>query len=595
MSVLTTPDAMLERAAAALKIIDDNIGYVADAKTYAERAEAAAELAVETVDGKADKIDVEANSNRIDNIAKLLEGTLFDYSTDSTTAYVKTVPSGALPYASLDKLGGKTLVWNQLADTTGLSSQTSSDVNFTLNNNGSYTISGTASSRIQTYIVINRFYSVVGHKYLVHLSQPFSDGGNLVLRFASGFNTNTTSASAILECTTETNLYAYFDSITDETGTTYSYTNVFIDIHDLTLMFGAGNEPSTVAEFEAMFPSSYYAYNEGTLLSAGVTEVESVGVNLINENNYQSGIFNASTGVISFSSAYTAYDIFTGTNGASTAVSDVSKILKLEAGTYTFAVDNISTGLRIDTVGADGTILADSYSVINSSTKVVTLTFTERTYITFRGSSGDNSITKLRVVKGSSDLPYAPYFKNTYSIPASVQALTGYGWSAGSAYNYIDFERKVFVQRVARVYLGTISYAKVVRTNYDEFQTEILRSLIKIDYTNPNIITTSYTPHAWSGKTVGDVALNSSGDVAFCVTTNQYADATAFKTTMNGQYLYYELATPVETDISQYLTDDNLVEVEAGGTLTFPNSNGNDYQIPVPSEEIYMIDIQEAI
>ena len=70
---------------------------------------------------------------------------------------------------------------------------------------------------------------------------------------------------------------------------------------------------------------------------------------------------------------------------------------------------------------------------------------------------------------------------------------------------------------------------------------------------------------------------------------------TDFKTAMSGIYAYYELATPQEIDISAYLTDDNLIEVEAGGTLTFPNSNGDDYRIPVPSSETYMVDLQEAI
>ena len=39
---------------------------------------------------------------------------------------------------------------------------------------------------------------------------------------------------------------------------------------DLTAMFGEGNEPATVADFRAMFPNDYYAYNAGeeTLVSA---------------------------------------------------------------------------------------------------------------------------------------------------------------------------------------------------------------------------------------------------------------------------------------------------------------------------------------
>ena len=49
---------------------------------------------------------------------------------------------------------------------------------------------------------------------------------------------------------------------------------------DLTLMFGAGNEPATVSEFEALFPEVYYPYNAGELISNDAEAVESVGFNL---------------------------------------------------------------------------------------------------------------------------------------------------------------------------------------------------------------------------------------------------------------------------------------------------------------------------
>ena len=52
---------------------------------------------------------------------------------------------------------------------------------------------------------------------------------------------------------------------------------------DLTLMFGAGNEPSTVEEFESMFPEPYYPYNEGTLISNDCKEIETIGFNLWDE------------------------------------------------------------------------------------------------------------------------------------------------------------------------------------------------------------------------------------------------------------------------------------------------------------------------
>lgn len=64
---------------------------------------------------------------------------------------------------------------------------------------------------------------------------------------------------------------------------------------------------------------------------------------------------------------------------------------------------------------------------------------------------------------------------------------------------------------------------------------------------------------------------------------------------MQGVILYYELETPIVTDISDLLTEDFLrnVEVEAGGSITFKNSNDS-YRIPVPSEEEYIVKLSEV-
>lgn len=56
------------------------------------------------------------------------------------------------------------------------------------------------------------------------------------------------------------------------------------------------------------------------------------------------------------------------------------------------------------------------------------------------------------------------------------------------------------------------------------------------------------------------------------------------------------LDTPIITDISSLIPDDFLrnMEVEAGGSVTFKNSNGDDYRIPVPNEEEYIVKLSEA-
>ena len=361
-------------------------------------------------------------SRQYDALKKYVNGNYYDYDTDDDEAYTKTVPQGAMPYASLDKVGGKTVVMNQLItngnfpDTTGWSDASSNPYVSLTAENGKLIVKSTASStrgwRVKTSASI-----IAGHKYLIRgycqrdTDIVDGDADSITVNFG-GIESETVATiptpistvgvgqklDTILTPTKDNTemIIGFWGAVSSRTGTNNMFTIWDINLYDLTLMFGAGNEPTTVAEFEAMFPASYYAYDAGTLLSAGVTSV---------------------------------------------------------------------------------------------------------------------------VSKDSTDTEIA-----SYPIPAAVQALTGYGWSCPSHYNYIDYEAKKFVQEV-----GSRAYA--------------------------------------------------SGDES---------DATVIT---DGTTTYYALSPAVETDISSYLTDDNLIEVEAGGTLTFPNSNGTDYQIPVPSGETYMIDL----
>lgn len=69
-----------------------------------------------------------------------------------------------------------------------------------------------------------------------------------------------------------------------------------------------------------------------------------------------------------------------------------------------------------------------------------------------------------------------------------------------------------------------------------------------------------------------------------------------FKQAMSGVILYYELAKEQITDISNLIGDtlQEPLEVETGGTLTFKNSHGDDYRIPVPNSEEYVISLAEV-
>ena len=192
-----------------------------------------------------------------------------------------------------------------------------------------------------------------------------------------------------------------------------------------------------------------------------------------------------------------------------------------------------------------------------------------------------------------------------YPIPEPIRNLPGYGWSAGTAKNWVDYENKKYYQCVDSVDLGTLTWMKTSSQSSvgDYFYAPVsaigFKRLGAFGITVHNILCSKYitvarNPNAFVDKTIvldGD----STAVSQIQVKDTAYTDATAFKQAMQGVILYYELETPIVTDISSLIPDDFLrnLTVEAGGSVTFKGGN-DDYRIPVPSEEKYIVKLSEV-
>lgn len=190
-------------------------------------------------------------------------------------------------------------------------------------------------------------------------------------------------------------------------------------------------------------------------------------------------------------------------------------------------------------------------------------------------------------------------------IPQAICDLPGYGWSAGDVRNEVNWENKQYIQRVDKVDLGTLNWTESGDTQYDGNSTYKSNSL--------NTVIRRYS--TYSGNSicekfnivkVNDINRNeyeySIGNsemaypLQFTVKQTFCTDKNDFKNKINGIMLYYELAEPIVTDISDIIgnTFQEPLEVEAGGTLTFKNSNGDNYRIPVSSTEEYLVSLAEV-
>jgi len=154
---------------------------------------------------------------------------------------------------------GKAVVWNQYANS--LSEQTKNGITVTKNSNGTLTLNTDENgATVTTEFIFGVTNVISGHTYAM---LGVSGGGSNTYKF-DVINTISSIYNPTLRIA---NVNAKNKAIRLVVYGGAVLTNLVVSpmVIDLTLMFGAGNEPTTVEEFENMFPEDYYEYNAGSL------------------------------------------------------------------------------------------------------------------------------------------------------------------------------------------------------------------------------------------------------------------------------------------------------------------------------------------
>lgn len=190
--------------------------------------------------------------------------------------------------AVIDKVKGNSVVWNQQNNNSDARTKTYNGITYTFNSNKTKcTITGTSTAR--SNIAIKSGFSVVeGHKYFVGGIPSVASASTCRLCINEGselqgyIRSNFFIASSIYTVpsgTTKLTLEIVGAEVAKYSPSSVVFQPVLID---LTQMFGAGNEPSTVEEFLQRKPkiADEYAYNEGTIVNNKVEKVVTTGRNL---------------------------------------------------------------------------------------------------------------------------------------------------------------------------------------------------------------------------------------------------------------------------------------------------------------------------
>ena len=237
---------------------------------------AALQTEVDRLRGECDTLAAEnrKQENKISALMKLNKGQTYDILPEEGESASRTAPSGA-KYVSVDKVGGKSIVWNQLFN---MSQNNRVDggqfeINF---DSQTVTLNGNSGNNAWLSIIPDdgafASLNLKKHQYIYKIFVVENQSAESI-RF--GFLNRGFVANIPANYTGQVNFVC---TVSDpEKGKTIGFsglqanTNYAIKIVltacDLTLMFGAGNEP-TAEQFEQMFPADSYPYNAGEIISS---------------------------------------------------------------------------------------------------------------------------------------------------------------------------------------------------------------------------------------------------------------------------------------------------------------------------------------
>ena len=492
---------------------------------------------------------------------------------NSDIAYIKDVPANSANYVEVEKVGGMTRKCNNLIPYPYLETTRSSNgLTFTVNADGSISITGTATANTALYLVGE---NSAQRKPIKAGTYTASATGDSKIEFIIGiagdkeYNASYYGSKVTITVGSDTTYYAKLRILSGVTVNSTVYP-----------MLNAG---STALPYEPYF--------EG-LRDSKVTEIKSIGANLFDEQ-WKAGYYISSAGVDTASSLNICSANITPVKPNTQYIFTVNANVTINIRAVAFYIDGvfhsrIQSGFSFTTPnGVNGV----RFGMDNSDGKAFTASLIESAILN----------------AGSTALPYSPYMENILTIPAAVQALDGWGQGISADYhNYISWQPndflKTYTKTVEKVvldgssdekytinsgYSGTLYNCFVINLGAGKWGKSASAGLCSQCEVVTNATTLEQdAPYAYFGNV-------SYGQFFFKVLKTEAADVEALKTFLaaNPMEVVYIKAAPTVTDISNLLPDDNSIAVEGNGTVTMVNEYAQD----VPNEVVFYTDHNEVV
>lgn len=426
--------------------------------------------------------------------------------------------------AKLGKIFGNGVIENQLASITR-NSGTLASVTYTNNGDNTFTLNGTANAD-DSFGLNDNITIPQGHK--IFLKSP--DGSSQTTSFMMVGNvTDYNGTGTIGTMGSGTRLFLFL-----RTGASFSNKLCKVMLIDLTLMFGTGNEPTTLTDnrIQKILNGGYIAYNAGTYKASQVSEIEFAPYNLFNGTLQIGGFYAQGTIDNSYKKGIVSQD-YVG------VISNLS--YSFDVGTY---IDYLS--YCVCEYDKNKSFIQRTFKDKSVSNEFI-LTSTTK-YIRLAVYDASENMTEMPDVqfcfhRTGTRTGYSPYIAPTkIELPDPLEL--GGAISAHNTFEVVD-DYYIFTRNVWRVDLGTLNYTYDSSNN--RFWAYVSDLKLFSDNVIPNVLCSDYVPIQYQynpNYTTGVMFVNSSGNARIYFRNTSYTDANSFKTAMLGVYIHYELATP---------------------------------------------------
>lgn len=509
-------------------------------------------------------LDLKADKKDVSEVDINLEGT-------STTV---SIPENTTGYGSIVELGGKSYKSENLIVLNDVAETTTNGITYS-SKDGVITLNGTSSDNTNIAIPIDS-YTLSDFHYL-----------NVFSSIPSGLYTGVAVSGYDGNHQVDSNGYAIFDS-------TFTIVYYRIYVAKGTFLSNVILKPMLVKG--SIAPSEFKQGFEG-IKTEYPTNVKVVGTNLLYTNKTKINVTSNSDILELNLESGTQYTCW----------------LKFKVNNYSNTEDKIYSNVAggVSSISAD-IVESEKITVSVGNTYLIKFTFTTPSTFnkfewrllrntSYGGLQINADILEIGLFKGSTaPTTFKPYTEQNLPQTNIIDYVannlqTNHSWTSQNANkwlglgvsdsNIIDYDNKKAIVKYSIVDLGTLTWDYDTTYTQPRFVLTSLSSVIKKPSSGDiisNIMCSIYesvslTTLLTSTKDMS-IAISVGGYIS--ISNHNYTNATDFKTAMSGIMLIYELATPIEIDISEIESEAHF-GCESNGTIIHNSITNYKYSFPV--------------